>query len=89
MTPEQIAMAAIAAAVAFWPNVADLAKKGLAVLRGRPAGPSVVPGGVSFEAAVHDLASVRSRLVATGHLGDEQKSAIDALTLALVSGSDK
>jgi hypothetical protein len=36
-----------------------------------------------------DLQNVRLRLVRTGCLDQDQKNAIDVLTLALVDGSDK
>ena len=45
--------------------------------------------GPSFQTAINSLAGIRQRLVATDCLGDTQKQAIDALTLALVDGSDK
>lgn len=45
--------------------------------------------GPSFRDAINNLAGIRTRLVATDALGPEQKTAIDALTLALVDGSDK
>jgi hypothetical protein len=43
----------------------------------------------SFKSAIEALSLVRTRIVATGHLEDSQRQAIDALTLALVDGSDK
>lgn len=51
-----------------------------------PAAPAAGPG---YQAAVADLAAVRSRLVRTSTFTDEEKKAIDTLTLALVAGSDK
>lgn len=42
----------------------------------------------TYRDAIAHLADVRSRLVATQALGDDQKKAIDILTLALVDGSD-
>lgn len=48
-----------------------------------------VDAGPSFQSAVSDLACVRRRLSATALLGEEQKKAIDTLTLALVAGSDQ
>jgi hypothetical protein len=44
--------------------------------------------GVTYEQAILRLAEVRGRLVATKMLGDDQRKAIDVLTLALVDGSD-
>lgn len=43
----------------------------------------------SYQGAIADLARVRRRLGETGLLADDQKKAIDILTLALVDGSDK
>lgn len=45
--------------------------------------------GPSFKDAINALAGIRQRLIATDTFGAEQKTAIDALTLALVDGSDK
>ena len=47
------------------------------------------PQAASYKDAIVYLAHVRNRLVVTGTLGDDQKRAIDVLTLALVDGSDK
>ncbi len=46
------------------------------------------PAGVTYEQSILRLAEVRGRLVATKMLGDDQRKAIDVLTLALVDGSD-
>lgn len=75
---------AVAVVVALWPQIKTLAGRlpSVAPSVERPLGPS-------FEAALGDLASVRLRLVRTGALDDDQKKAIDVLTLALVDGSDK
>ena len=43
----------------------------------------------SYRDAIANLATVRLRLLGTAKLGDEQKKAIDTLTLALVDGSDQ
>jgi hypothetical protein len=43
---------------------------------------------VTYEQSILRLAEVRGRLVATKMLGDDQRKAIDVLTLALVDGSD-
>ncbi len=43
----------------------------------------------SYQDAIAHLATVRLRLLGTEKLGDEQKKAIDTLTLALVDGSDR
>ena len=54
-----------------------------------PATPAKRPVGPTYQEAIADLASVRLRLVGTDGLTDQAKAAIDTLTLALVSGSDK
>ena len=43
----------------------------------------------TYQAAIANLALVRLRLNLTETLTDPEKKAIDALTLALVAGSDK
>lgn len=48
-----------------------------------------LPKQVQYLDAVAALQSVRHRLVATDQLGDEQRNAINVLTLALVGGSEK
>lgn len=53
-----------------------------------PGGDEPVKG-PSYRQAIDNLAAVRLRLRATDCLHDEQKAAIDVLTLALVDGSDK
>lgn len=101
MTTEQIAAGVVAVTALFWPKLAAIVKG----LLPAPAGPSVpvpapvpVPGVVpvipastvvTFEAAVHNLALVRTRLVKTELLDDPTKKSIDTLTLQLVAGSDK
>jgi hypothetical protein len=47
------------------------------------------PAGPSYKQAIDNLAAVRLRLRATDCFHDDQKAAIDVLTLALVDGSDK
>lgn len=54
-----------------------------------PAGPGKRPVGPTYQEAIADLASVRLRLLGTDGLSEQAKAAIDTLTLALVSGSDK
>jgi hypothetical protein len=73
-------LAALAAAGVL---VAPAVPRLLAILPARPA-----PAGVTYEQAILRLAEVRSRLIATKALGDDQRKAIDILTLALVDGSD-
>lgn len=48
-----------------------------------------VSGKPGYQTAIANLASVRLRLLATNCLEDDQKKAIDVLTLALVDGSDQ
>lgn len=95
MTPEQIALGGAAAVVALWPQVTSVASKVLKALRRPSPLVPIIPvtpppaEAVTFESAVHNLALVRSRLLATTLLAEEQRKAIDVLTLALVAGSDK
>lgn len=51
--------------------------------------PSPAASGPTFKAAIDALSVVRTRVVSTGHFDEAQKQAIDALTLALVDGSDQ
>jgi hypothetical protein len=67
-------------------GVAGLAVLALPVLPGIMAW--LTPKAPSYEQAILRLAEVRHRLVATQALGDDQRKAIDVLTLALVDGSD-
>ena len=94
MTYEQVGAALIAAAVVAWPKVVAGYNFVVEKLKVVPLPAPVAPqdGPVGYEQAIHNLALVRSRLNATGLLGDEkspQRAAIDTLTLALVAGSDK
>ena len=70
---------AAAAAVVLWPRGVSLPH----ILSTSPA----APAGVSFEASISDLASVRRRLANTKTLTAESVSAIETITLALVAGS--
>jgi len=97
MTWEQIGAGIVAVIVFAWPKLVAAVKALIAAASVprivRP--PAVTPaahGPVGYEAAIHNLALVRSRLNATDHLGDEkspERAAIDTLTLALVAGSDQ
>jgi hypothetical protein len=97
MTWEQIGAGIVAVVVFAWPKLVAGVKALIASVSVprivRP--PVVTPAAaavVGYEAAIHNLALVRSRLNATDHLGDEkspERAAIDTLTLALVAGSDK
>lgn len=94
MSTIQIAGLSAAAVVALWPQikfaaawvavaVASLVRRDAVV----PERPGVVAS--NFRDSVAYLAQVRHRLLVTESLGDEQKKAIEVLTLALVAGSDK
>lgn len=88
MSLEQMVLVGAAAAVALWPGLKGVAESVVAAARGA-AGRPAKEGSPSFQLAIENLALVRTRLVKTELLDDASKKAIDALTLALVSGSDK
>jgi hypothetical protein len=75
---------ALAAVAGVGVLVAPVVPKILSLLPSKPA-----PAGITYEQSILRLADVRSRLVATKALGDDQRKAIDVLTLALVDGSDE
>jgi len=79
MTAVQIASLVAGVAVAAW-TFRDQFKR-LAL----PAGSR----GPSYQQAMVSLASVRLRLIETSKLSPEAGAAVEALTLALVAGSDK
>lgn len=81
MTAVQIASLVAAVAVAAW-TFRDQLKRLVVVL-------PVVSRGPSYQQAMVSLASVRLRLIETSTLSREVSDAIEALTLALVAGSDK
>lgn len=83
MTAFQYVCAASAVIIAAWPAI----KSAAGVVPSLPCQSG--KSGVSYQDAMENMAVVRSRLVKTDSLGEEQKKAIDVLTLALVSGSDK
>jgi hypothetical protein len=75
-----LALSAIAAAL--WPSrppANDLFS---------PPAAAALSGG-TYEGAIRALATVRNRLLATGALTEKERAAVDALTLALVGGSEK
>jgi len=81
----------IAAAVALlmWPETKASAPKSVPLPSvDVPAIPQP-PKTPSYRSAIESLASVRSRLVATGNLDEKATAAINELTLCLVAGSDK
>jgi hypothetical protein len=85
MTKEQVIAAVVAAVVLLWPKIVALVSK----LRERAVSPAAPASGVTFEQAIHNLAVVRARLLASQLLDEPAKKAIDTLTLQLVAGSDK
>lgn len=87
MSLEQMLMVGAAGAVALWPGVAAGLRRVAAYIRNSRA--EVVAEKPGFQAAIANLALVRARLAGTELLDDAAKKAIDTLTLALVSGSDK
>jgi len=87
MSYEQMLAAVAAVGVAAWPTIKTVA---VWLSARKPVGP-VSPTAIKppYSEAMADLQSVRLRLVRTGCLAQDQKNAIDVLTLALVDGSDK
>jgi len=87
MTIEQTLAAVAAVGVAAWPTLKAVA---VWLSARKPVGP-VSPAAIKppYSEAMADLQSVRLRLVRTDCLAQDQKNAIDVLTLALVDGSDK
>lgn len=87
------ALAAFAAVVvALWPQILSVSSWATGLWQGvlhaplpKPHEEAVAP---SYQSAIANLATVRLRLRLTERLGDEQKKAVDQLTLALVDGSD-
>lgn len=85
-----LSIVAIGIALAWNPIVAAvraaMAHAGpLSPLPSPPAGPAKA----DFSASIDALAVVRNRLVATGCLDEPAKAAIEAVTHALISGTDK
>lgn len=72
-----------AAALLFGPR---LARQTVPALGPAPSPPHLAP---TYQSAISDLAHVRLRLIQTDHMDDKVKASIDALTLALVAGSDR
>jgi len=88
-TYAQVAAAALAICVAAWPQLREAA---VWLAAQQPSLPSVVkPSAVhpTYAEVMADLQNVRLRLIKTDCFADDQRSAIDVLTLALVDGSDK
>lgn len=85
--------AAAAVVVLLWPKIRSVFTWATGLWQGvldaplpKPHEEAVAP---SYQSAIANLATVRLRLRLTERLGDEQKKAVDALTLALVDGSDQ
>jgi hypothetical protein len=87
----QLAVGAIAVFVAFWPQLLAAARQAASWFKdsGTPVRPLDEVVAPSYRDAIYHLAQVRLRLRTTGVLDDARKQAIDALTLALVEGSDQ
>lgn len=90
MTWMQVAALAVAAGVAFWPQIVSMVEQagGWAASDDHDHAPATLRG-PTYRDAISALASVRLRLRETQCLDDDRKRAIDALTLGLVDGSDK
>lgn len=79
-------LTAAAALVAFWPKLAGVLKHiKVPTVTPKPE----TPDAVTYQAAMAALATVRSRLVATGGPSDASAKAITQITQDLVVGSDK
>lgn len=76
-------MTALAAVVAFWPKLAQV------VTYLKPTKPARPVAGVSYQDAMMALATVRSRLVASGGPSEASAKAIVQITQDLVAGSDR
>jgi hypothetical protein len=90
ITAIALSVVAVLLALAWNPLVAwvrsAMASSGpLSPVPAPPAGPVRTP----FSAAIDALAVVRNRLVDTGCLDEPAKAAIEAVTHALISGTDK
>jgi hypothetical protein len=90
MTVQNAFYVAAAAVVVAWPNIV----KAVNAVRAWPmfqkgSTADKLREKVAYEIALHALAVCRARIVATEHLDEKAKAAIDTLTLALVAGSDK
>lgn len=82
------AILAAAAALLFWPNN----RRAERVSTPSPSPfdiPSAAKSHPGYQASIMALTLVRQRLIATDSLSDEEKVAIDTLTLSLVAGSDR
>jgi hypothetical protein len=87
MTHPQLAALAVATAIVAWPTLRVVAGWLAARRSSLPTVAATVKP--SYSTVMDDLQSVRLRLLRTGCLAQDQKNAIDILTLALVDGSDQ
>jgi len=87
----QVAVGLVAVGVAFWPQLHAASQQVASWFKdsGPPVRPLDEVVAPSYRDAIYHLAQVRLRLRTTGVLDDTRKQAIDALTLALVEGSDQ
>jgi len=85
MTILQMGTLAVAALVALWPAVAWIPK--IVPIVPHPA----PPDGISYQTAMEALATVRLRLLQSNSEGIDAttKAAVEAITHALVEGSDQ
>lgn len=82
------AILAAAAALLFWPT--SRKSERASVPSPSPFDiPSPTKGHPGYQSSIMALTLVRQRLIATDSLADEEKAAIDTLTLSLVAGSDR
>lgn len=92
MTTVQIIAVIGAAVAAFGPQVSPAIRWAIGLWQDGHAVPlpksleeAIAP---SYQTAIANLAAVRLRLRVTERLGEDQRKAVDVLTLALVDGSD-
>jgi hypothetical protein len=92
MTTMQIIAVIGAAVAAFGPQTPSAVRWAIGLWQDdhtvplpKPLEEAIAP---SYQSAIANLAAVRFRLRATERLGEEQRKAVDVLTLALVDGSD-
>jgi hypothetical protein len=82
------ALLAAAAALLLWPSGSTPRRAPMTYAPPATTLEPIKPARPTYTHAIHALATVRSRLAATDQLGDAERAAIDAVTLALVAGSD-
>lgn len=87
MSSLQYVAAVAAVVVALWPQLKQAGAWLVSRVPSLPESPArPVP---TYAEAINQLAMVRLRLLETQALEDDQRKAIDILTLALVDGSDR